>query len=156
MNLLLADDVLSNPDEYVREILSKEFIDLPDGEYVFKGIQPRTKDEFEEKVLQMFPNYTVQYNFVRKSPLDQEEPNFIHTDEMMGDVTALIYLNKVHPKDEGTIFYDDDNKISSRVYMKYNRMVAFSSEDKHSRADIRNFGEGDDARLIQVIFLKEK
>jgi len=37
------------------------------------------------------------YNFIRQSPFRQEEPNFIHTDEMMGDITCILYLNQFHP-----------------------------------------------------------
>jgi hypothetical protein len=35
-------------------------------------------------------------------------------------------------------------------------MVAFDSDCPHSRNIFENFGEGDEARLVQVIFLEQK
>lgn len=155
MNLILFDNVLANPDKYVQEILKGDFIDVPDGDKVFKGIQPRSGDAFERYVLANLPGFEVAYNFVRKSPLNQVEPNFIHTDEMMGSVTALLYLSKEHPKEDGTTFYEEDGSKSLIVHSKFNRAVIFDADVRHSRNIFENFGEGDSARLVQVIFLKE-
>jgi hypothetical protein len=44
MDILVLDNVIDDIDEYVNEILTGSFIDVPDGEYVFKGIQPRQDD----------------------------------------------------------------------------------------------------------------
>jgi len=104
----------------------------------------------------LFPDYKVEFNFVRRSPLNQEEPNFIHTDEMMGDITCILYLNEMCPVDDGTTIYDNDNNPLVVVYSKFNRMIAFNSDLPHSRNLFENFGEGESARLIQVAFLKYK
>jgi hypothetical protein len=106
-------------------------------------------------MLSAFPGYAVNWNFVRKSPLNQEEPNFIHTDEMMGDITCILYLNKEKPNEDGTTIYDEDKNPLFVLYSKFNRMIAFSSESPHSRNILENFGDEDSARLIQVIFLKQ-
>jgi len=79
MNLLIKNNVLSNPTQYVDEIYSNPFIDVNDGDKVFKGIQPRGNDEFSDFCLNQFPNTGLTYNFIRQSPFRQEEPNFIHT-----------------------------------------------------------------------------
>jgi hypothetical protein len=130
---------------------------VADGEYTFKNIQPRDKnDEFAKYVSELFIGYKVDLNFVRKSPLNQEEPNFVHTDEMMGDITCLLYLNEQAPEDDGTTIYDEDKKPLLTMYSKFNRMIAFNSDAPHSRNIFDNFGEAKTARLVQVIFLKVK
>ena len=149
------DNIIKNPEEYVEDILSKDFENIDDGPgRIFKGIQIRNNDELEIFINKLFPNYSVVYNFVRQSPSKQIEPNFIHSDEMMGDKTILLYLNKNHPPEAGTTIYNDDLTESCVVKMKYNRVFVFDSHYKHSRNIIDNFGEKEDSRLVQVIFLK--
>lgn len=158
MNYLFTkDDVLSDPDAYVKEIYCGEFVDVPDGDKTFKNIQPRKDDEFSKIVMDYFGSkFDIAYNFVRMSPYGQEEPNYIHSDEMMGDLTVILYLSKEHPDNDGTTMYDSDEKPSCVVYSKYNRMLSFTSHVRHSRNIFENFGEGQSSRLIQVIFLKRK
>jgi hypothetical protein len=158
MNYLFTkDDVLSDPDAYVKEIYCGDFVDVPDGDKTFKNIQPRKDDEFSKIVMEYFGSkFDIAYNFVRMSPYGQEEPNYIHTDEMMGDLTVILYLSKEHPDNDGTTMYDSDEKPSCVVYSKYNRMLSFTSHVRHSRNIFENFGEGQSSRLIQVIFLKRK
>lgn len=75
---------------------------------------------------------------------------------MMGDLTAILYLNDEAPDSDGTTIYDkDDDKICT-FFSKFNRLVIFDSYLKHSRNIYENFGDGESARLIQVVFLKEK
>lgn len=155
MTLLTIDNIIKEPKIYVRDIFDIGFQDITLGEQIFKNIQPRdNNDEFAKVVKFTFPDYKVAYNFVRKSPFNQDEPNFIHTDEMMGDITVILYLNEVSPDEDGTIIYDNDHKPLCRIYSKFNRMVAFLSRMPHSRSIFENFGDGENARLIQVIFLK--
>jgi len=156
MNFLVFDDVLKDPKSYVEQVLKGDFDDVQDGSQTFRGIQARDDDEFSEFIKMFFPDYKINFNFIRKSPLNQLEPNFIHSDEMMGDITVILYLNEVHPNEDGTTIYDSSNKPVCRVYAKFNRMLAFDSDMLHSRNIFENFGEGDSSRLIQVIFLKEK
>jgi len=157
MILYTLDNVVYNIKEYVDDILNGEFDDFPDGDNVFKNLQSRdNNDEFAKFILNLFPEYNINYNFARKSPLGQIEPNFIHKDDMMGDVTCILYLNEIHPKDDGTTIYDDDDNPLCKIYAKLNRVIAFESNLPHSRNIFENFGEGDSARLIQVIFLKKK
>lgn len=157
MNLLVDDNTIKDPIAYVDEIWEGKFYDIPDGDKVFKNIQPRSNnDEFSSVILGIFPDYKIKWNFVRMSPLNQEEPNFIHKDDMMGDITCILYLNEQHPDDDGTTFYDNDGNVLSKVYSKFNRMVCFDSDTPHSRSIFENFGEGKTSRLIQVIFLSEQ
>jgi len=90
MNLITFDNIIKDPLSYVSDIHLHGFQDVADGEYTFKNIQPRDKnDEFAKYVSELFLGYKVDLNFIRKSLLNQEEPNFVHTDEMMGDITCF-------------------------------------------------------------------
>jgi hypothetical protein len=153
MNLITFDNVLSNPREYVRDMLEHGFQDFYDSEKTFHGMQPRGDDEFLKFVLSLFPGYEAKWNFARQSPEGQKEPNYIHKDDMMGEITVVLYLNEAHPKEDGTIIYDEENEPMCRVFSKFNRMVAFDSDAPHSRSLFDNFGKGEYARLVQVIFL---
>ncbi len=156
MNLITFDDVIKDPKSYVFDIHTHEFQDLADGDNTFRNIQSRDRyDEFAKYVTNLFDGYSVKLNFIRKSPLNQIEPNFIHTDEMMGDITCLLYLNEVEPEENGTTIYDKDNNPLVTMYSKFNRMIAFNADAPHSRNILENFGEGESARLVQIIFLKQ-
>ena len=157
MNVLLFDNVIQSPVDYVKDTLANDFEDIYDGVNVFKNIQARDHDdEFALFVKDLFSDYFIKWNFIRKSPLHQEEPNFIHTDEMMGDVTAVLYLSENHPNEDGTTLYDDNAKPACVIHSKFNRAVMFDSIVPHSRNIFENFGEENNARLVQVIFLKRK
>jgi hypothetical protein len=157
MNMMVIDNVLHDPNEYVVDIYSRQFSDVFDGKNLFKGIQPRNNDEFSDYVLSIAgDSFEVAWNFIRMSPLNQEEPNFMHTDDMMGDITAILYLSKQHPENDGTTVYDLDGKIASVVYSKFNRAIMFDSNLPHHRNIFENFGAGESSRLIQVVFLREK
>ena len=152
----IYENVISNPDSYVEEILNSGFYDLDDGENLFKNVCQKEQDEFYEFLLKNIPNYKVVLNFVRQSSLDQKEPNYIHTDEMMGDLTAILYLNKKHPTRYGTTLYDGDNNKIFICKAKYNSLFIFPSSVKHSRNILNNFGKGNNSRLVQVAFLNKK
>ena len=158
MNLITFDNIIKDPLSYVSDIHLHGFQDVADGDHVFKNIQPRdNNDEFAQFVSSVFGSrYKVNVNFVRKSPHMQDEPNFIHTDEMMGAITCILYLNEQAPEDDGTTIYDEDRKPLLTMYSKFNRMIAFNSDAAHSRNIFDNFGEALGARLVQVIFLRER
>lgn len=157
MNIITFDNVIKDPESYVSDIHNYEFQDVADGENVFKNIQPRDgNDEFAKYCCELFNGYKVALNFVRKSPFGQQEPNFIHSDEMMGDITCLLYLNHFEPDGNGTTIYDEHKNKLFTAYSKFNRMIAFNSDAPHSRNIYENFGEGENARLVQVVFLKAK
>jgi hypothetical protein len=157
MNFVILDNVLIDPDLYVKDIHVGGFTDVQDGSKTFKNIQPRPHHDMFARIVMAYlgPKYAVTFNFIRKSPQGQEEPNFIHTDDMMGDITAILYLSKEHPKEDGTTIYDDQGERSCVFYSKYNRMIIFDSELAHSRNIFDNFGDDKSARLVQVVFLKK-
>ena len=150
------NNVLTDPDKYVEDILSGVFIDVKTEAGVFKNIQPRGTDQLSDIVTSTFPNFSVSMNFVRMSPLNQEEPNFIHKDDMHGQKTIILYLNKVYPDGYGTTIYTDDDEPMLINRGRYNSLFMFDSNARHSRNIKENFGYGDSSRLVQVMFLKYK
>mgnify|MGYP003657460012 CR=1 FL=1 len=152
----IYQNVISNPDSYIEEILKGGFYDFSDGTNLFKNVCQRDEDEFYKFLFKNIPNYKVVLNFIRQSPLGQKEPNYIHTDDMMGDLTAVLYLNKKHPTGYGTTLYDDNDDETLICKAKYNSLFIFPSCVKHSRNTLQNFGKDDGARLVQVAFLSKK
>jgi hypothetical protein len=157
----IYEDVIKDPEKYVSEILKGSFEDVEAyndkaEKIIFKNLQIRGGDEFADFLNKHLPNFEIKYNFVRQSPFKQKEPNFIHKDDMMGDVTCLLYLNNSHPKDYGTTIYDDSKKKTFTYYAKYNSLLIFDSQLNHSRNIEKNFGAEDKSRLVQVAFLKYK
>lgn len=155
MNISRYENVIKDVDSYVLDIIDKGFEDIQVGDDLFKNVRQRGLDELVDFLSTKYTDYSPVLNFVRRSPLNQEEPNFIHTDEMMGDLTAILYLNKNHPSVYGTTIYNDDNDDILICKAKYNSLIIFPSHVKHSRNSLHNFGDGDDARLVQVCFLKK-
>lgn len=153
----IIDNFLDDAELHLQDIFNHEFSDVPTDVGVFKNIQDRQSDIVSDAVLNLLPNYEVAYNFVRKSPLNQEEPTYVHSDDIMGDLTCLLYLSKSHPREDGTTIYDNDEVTKTMEFRsKFNRMIIFDAKLFHSRNILTNFGVNKSARLIQVIFLKKK
>lgn len=170
----IFDDVLLNPDAYRAEALKQTFQTFDFGHVKFHGIAPTgLESEMCQTIRNKFPWAFPTLTFFRKSPAGQEEPHFIHTDVDMGDWSALLYLNPKPEQGDGTSFWthktgavaslipherSEEGRISEGWTMReliggaYNRMVVFPSSYFHSRAIYGNWGEGDDARLVQVVF----
>lgn len=170
ITMSVIDGFLDDPGDHVQSVLCGEFSDINDGENTFRNIQNRKGDQVESKVLEFFQGYDCKYNFVRKSPEGQTEPNLVHHDSMMGDIICLLYLNRDHPDEAGTSIFDHNGSVANQggstpskgfkksieFRMKYNRMVVFPSVVYHGRNIAENFGKGNDARLVQVLFLTKR
>jgi hypothetical protein len=66
-------------------------------------------------------------------------------------------MNPEPAEGDGTAFWEKDGgewKMTHLVQAKFNRLLTFNADLHHSRALFNNYGEGDGARLIQVIFLR--
>ena len=129
----IYNDVLTNPDQHVREVLDLGFEDFIMGGYTLKSIKDRGRDKIAEFLLAEFPKYSLATNHVRQSPKGQKDPNFIHSDEVMGDLTAITYLNKDVNSKDGTTLYDDSKNPMCILKAAYNRMVVFDCPIKHGR-----------------------
>lgn len=115
--------------------------------------------------------------FFRQSPAQQQEPNFIHTDRDLGDWAGVLYLTPNPPAGDGTTFWrhrvtgavasaaDGADLLAEwmtwrdrdqwdpwqTVFAQFNRLVLWPASYFHSRALVENYGEGETARLIQVV-----
>lgn len=170
------DNFLPDPDASIA--LSGPFSSFHFENCTFHGISlpEPDKDVLRNRIAELFPKLSSTLSFFRQSPEGQEEPHFIHTDIDMGDWTALMYLNRNPPRDDGTSFWEyspsgeigstvphersEDGKTSDKwslrgtIQAKFNRMIMFPSSYFHSRAIYDNWGNADNARLTQVVFGK--
>ena len=176
--ILVFDDVLPFPNSYRGAALRSNFQSVGTPEETFHGIAPAQPfmQALPIWITELFPQLTPTLTVFRKSPLDQREPQFIHEDISMGTWTGLLYLSPNPPAGDGTDFYThiptgkiesdraggfdgrDDWKDLSKwekrehVEAKFNRLLLFPSRYFHARALFSNFGTGDEARLIQLVF----
>jgi hypothetical protein len=180
--ILVFDDVLPDPVAYRDAALAQPFRDLEVAPgVIFHGIAwvPVADQALTAWMGRRFSQLTPTLTFFRQSPAGQHEPNYIHTDRDMGDWTAILYLNPQPPTDDGTTFWrhrvtratesvtNDAHALAVEeaawrdhalwepaveVEARFNRVLVFSAAQFHSRAMLDNYGVGDAARLIQVMF----
>lgn len=152
----VLDDALSDPMAYLAEVRRGPFKNVTLGPDTFRGIALSHRRDVD-RVAQSQTGSSPVLSFFRRSPLGQVEPNFIHSDEAMGAFTGIYYMNPEPAAGDGTAFWQRDGgewKMTRLVPAKFNRLLTFSAGLHHSRALFDNYGEGDGARLIQVIFLR--
>lgn len=169
-------DVLADPQAYRRAALQRKFETLTFGpNEVFQGIAAAADvPELPAWIVARFPALHPRVTFFRRSPLGQVEPTYIHSDAGMGDWTGILYLNENPPERDGTLFwrhketdriesgddfsgdgeFQDFNRWSQWKFVRarFNQLVLFPAHHFHSRALFKNHGDGDGARLIQVVF----
>lgn len=172
VDLIVQDDFVRYPEVYRSLALKQEFKHIDFGHIAFDGIALANLDfGLPSRIKTHFPQLTPTLSVYRKSPHDQVEPNFIHCDVELGDWTAVLYLNPIpHPRD-GTDFWESPDgarrgtaeeavqlkdptkcKMWRHVEAKFNRLLMFPADLFHSRSMYENYGEGNEARLIQVVF----
>jgi hypothetical protein len=174
----ILDDAMADPLAYRARALAATFRTVSDGAATFHGIAPGLA-ELGALIEHRYPGFKVEHSFFRKSPSGQIEPHFIHCDRSMGEWSAVLYLTPNPPAGDGTMFWQrtDTEAIGSdavhiadyaadavawfdmrhwmpryRVAAKFNRLLLFPSRLYHSRALADNYGDGDEARLIQMVF----
>ena len=177
--IFVFDDVLPDPHAYRQAALAREFRTVDVGAQ-FHGIALGADETLPAIVTAHCPALVPQLSFFRHRPAGQAEPNFIHTDCDMGEWTAILYLTLDPPPDDGTTFWRHvpSGRIATEtgatseqnlaevlawrdlaqwtpwrtVAAVFNRVVLFPAAYYHSRARAENFGAGETARLIQVLF----
>ncbi len=173
----IIDGFLLNPELYRDAALTAPFQSYHFEKETFHGIYPLALTELvPARIADRFPHAEPTLSFLRKSPLGQVEPHFIHTDIDMGEWSSILYLNPNPPDGDGTTFWThsktgtigsmvpherSEEGMTSKgwvaresVQAKFNRMVIWPSWLFHSRSIPENWGEGDEARLTQVTFGK--
>lgn len=153
----MIDDVLPDPHDYRKRALAQPFRDVTIGPDIFRGIAP-CEDIAVTSAAARFVGAEPVLTFFRKSPHGQIEPNYVHSDSEMGAFTGIYYMNPEPPPGDGTTFWEWDDsegwRQTMRVKAQFNRLLLFSTDQHHSRSIYNNYGEGDGARLIQVVFLR--
>jgi hypothetical protein len=174
----VLDGVFADPDAYRERALRGHFGDVSDRTVVFHGINTAPGPELPAFIESLFPKLTSQLTFFRQSPFGQKEPHVIHSDLSMGQWSAIYYMTPDPAPGDGTAFWErkadgaralaapttadyikdaltwGDLRLWAPWYVVpavYNRLLMFDSRLFHSRAR-ENYGQGDDARLIQVVF----
>lgn len=173
--LFVKDDFLPDPLTYVEEARCREYRSYDFEHCVFHGISVAAPDSIVPGLLrQIDASLDAKLTFIRRSPLNQVEPHFIHTDVDMGEWSALLYLNRTPPDGDGTSFWthlatgeignpiphlrsqegqhQHGWKVREKVLAKFNRLVIFPSHYYHSRSIFDNWGDETEARLVQVAF----
>jgi GNAT superfamily N-acetyltransferase len=178
--LTVVDDVLPDVDAYRARALAQPFRDVETSPgVVFHGLADPADDTLVRWLTARWPSLTPTRTFLRRSPAGQGEPNYIHTDRDMGDWTAIAYLTADPPAGDGTTFWrwQATGAIASGattgeallgewvawrdpaqwtpwhiVPARPNRLILFPAAYFHSRALPDNYGTGDTARVIQVVF----
>ena len=171
--IIVHDVALSQPVDYRRWALTLPFQTLTIAGELWQGIAITRDDTLPACVRRILPHAQPGLTFFRRSPRGQSEPNFIHSDETMGQWTAILYLNPNPEDGDGTTFWrhrtsgavrGDASEIWRRdrdrsaweplrhVPARFNRLLIFDAPLFHSRGIEENYGEGEDARLIQVVF----
>lgn len=152
----ILDDVLCDPMAYLAEAQRQPFRDLTFGLDTFRGIAASRRDEVD-RAAEVETSASSVLSFFRRSPEGQTEPNYVHSDEMMGRFTGIYYMNPEPANGDGTAFWEREGsgwKMARLVPAKFNRLLTFSAGLFHSRALFNNYGQGDGARLVRVIFLR--
>lgn len=155
-SIQIVDDALADPMAYLSEVQRLPFGDVTVGRDTFRGIAPAHRADVD-RVAEAVTGASSVLSFFRRSPAGQTEPNFVHTDESMGRFTGILYLNPEPAAGDGTAFWEWDGgvwRMTRLVPAKFNRLLTFDATLHHSRALFHNYGSGDTARLIQVVFLQ--
>jgi hypothetical protein len=153
----VLDDVLADPHAYRARALAQSFRDVTIGPDTFRGIASCAEGDVAAAAVVALPGAEPVLTFFRKSPAGQHEPNFVHSDEGMGRFTGIYYMNPHPAEGDGTTFWERNAGEwwpKQQVPARFNRLLLFSAELPHSRSLFDNYGQGDEARLIQVVFLR--
>ena len=178
--LRIHDQVLTDPLAYRQAMLTCRYGDIETSPgVVFHGMAIPHDPTLLIWLADHYPGLKPTLTILRQAPLGQVEPNFIHTDRDMGEWTGILYLHPAPPPGDGTTFWRERSTgaIESRsqtpaefvdewlawrdrelwepwwtVEARFNRLVVFPAGYFHSRALEANYGDGDEARLIQLVF----
>lgn len=158
MKLEVFDDVLPDPWAYRQMALAQRYgrVKTPNG--VFRGIASCVDPIIPNVIAAWHPELVTTLSFFRRSPAGQHEPTYLHTDEEMGDWTAIVYLNPEPPEGDGTSFWvegaDHGWTRTHHVAAQFGRLALFAAHQPHSRGLFENYGaiEDESARLVQILF----
>jgi len=184
---LIIDNFLRNPEEFREIATSRSFDGITnphDGIHypnVTLNIPVEIQSEITQKLQAIFSKeikYSAMFMRLRKEGM-KHAPHEVHSDKIMGDYTALIYLNtddqcrggtafvehisgqlSTHPEtpEELELWHQDTNRKEAWVRtgfcpMKFNRCVIFRSDLLHYAEPWGGFGtDNDSGRLVLTAF----
>jgi hypothetical protein len=160
----IRDNFFENPEEIVQGILQGDFtnVESPYGGGVFPGINSEVpkeiSDKFLEKLQLLAPGRMIKpIVFARVKNSDTGTgPTTVHTDEMMGDFSAHVYLSKCPVLGAGTSFWDE--KMETRLFLvdwKFNRLLIHKAQFPHCPEPVNGWGhDKSDGRLVLTCFFK--
>lgn len=181
------DEFFDNPDLLRVLLTSQKYsgITNPVDGITYKGVSLNIPTVFKEEFIAkiehlMHGTISKHLVFARLRPENQDKPpHEVHTDKIMGQYTALVYLNpndqckggtaflehisgylSKHPEtdEEMALWEADTNDLSKWTktgycQMKYNRCLILRSDLLHMAEPISGFGSTpDDARLVLTCF----
>ena len=182
---LIIDDFFENPDALREFAMTQNFSEItsPDDGVTYPdiciNIPTEVKQEMHIKITQLLgAPMTKTIDFMRLSRQGVHVPHQAHTDLIMGQYTALIYLNKpedckggtsllkhvngmdVNPKndEEEAVWRKDTNDESKWIKlnecpMVYNRLFLVRSDLFHRAEPVGGFGNTlENGRLVLVSF----
>ena len=182
-DIRVYDNVLPDPEGYRALALAHAFRTFTIGNVEWRGFAECEPSGLTDWLQDRRPDLTATLSLLRQSPKGQAEPHYIHTVRSMGDGTAILYLPPSPKAGDGTDFWrhrwsgvtesraesateiaqesqawSDRDQWSLRLHVasRFNRVVLFPAEYFHSRALYENYGDGDTARLTQIVFCEKK
>lgn len=147
--------------------------------HIFRDIPPGLAREIETKLMLLVSRpIVIKTMFVRLSPLGVNPPHFAHTDAVMGDYSAMLYLNRqehcqggtavlrhesgmdLHPSNAAEVATwtrdtNDESKwmITDYCPMAPNRIFLFRSDLFHAALSRQGFGSNArDGRMVLTVF----
>lgn len=169
--LVLWPDVVDRA--YADRARAQTFGTVMAGGQRFHGIAIWDDATFPDWIRAHCPGAVPTLSFLRSSPAGQAEPHYVHEDSTMGSWMALLYLTVDPPREDGTAFWihrpsgrfaaspeiseiawHDDAAWQTwlTVPAVFGMGVLAPAAWFHSRAMRGNYGEGDTARLLQIVF----
>jgi hypothetical protein len=168
-NLVVIDNFYKNPEAVRRYALTKaQYLPkekLPEGfvgtesqqSFFSPDVVGKISDAIGEKIIVDPSRFA--FGVFAKTYASDDKNKKIHVDS--SEWTAVLYLSRPEDCQGGTLFYEEnperkpeDWKISTRVGMKFNRMVVFKANSLFHAAE-GYFGDCDEnCRLLQLFFFK--
>lgn len=144
----VIDDFFLNPDAVRAALLSGEYGDVAGGGGVFPGINAGVPFDVKKRLLVdiesiMDAEISKEIIFARvKHSGTGPGPTTWHTDEVMGEYAAYVYLSE-KPEDviAGTWFKQSKDIAQTLVEWKYNRLVIHDASWLHCPVPIKGWGE---------------
>lgn len=183
--ITIRDDFFPDPDKAWGQVVSGQFKDIVSP--VDGIIYPAINTDLPKEIVEYFtggvsgimgaraiPNHIFARATTKNTP---SAPNKIHSDKIMGDFSAHVYISKKWPEGSGTSFWShktegsrheektnvdiinaDMNRIEPwtkilTCHAKFNRLLIHDAKSWHCAEPVGGFGETEeDGRVVLTMF----